>query len=172
MTPEGNAYNLAGKNLLVSLTNRDGKEETITWSIEENNVLVSFKGKDQRKTGEYTLTLIENRGADGMISVDHVGAFMLVAHSENVGGRDCPCLSVEYVELTDRLDVPQDGKSAYEIAVQHGFEGTEEEWLESLHGDCVWPMFSIDENMVLSVEKPETFSPNFSLEDGILSVEL
>ena len=28
----------------------------------------------------------------------------------------------------------KDGASAYEIAVEHGFEGTEEEWLESLHG--------------------------------------
>ena len=26
------------------------------------------------------------------------------------------------------------GKSAYEIAVEHGFVGTEEEWLQSLHG--------------------------------------
>ena len=26
------------------------------------------------------------------------------------------------------------GKSAYEIAVEHGYEGTEEEWLQSLHG--------------------------------------
>lgn len=28
-----------------------------------------------------------------------------------------------------------DGKSAYEIALEHGFEGTEEEWLASLKGD-------------------------------------
>ena len=28
----------------------------------------------------------------------------------------------------------KDGASAYEIAVKHGFEGTEEEWLESLQG--------------------------------------
>ena len=27
-----------------------------------------------------------------------------------------------------------DGKSAYEIALEHGFEGTVEEWLESLKG--------------------------------------
>ena len=27
------------------------------------------------------------------------------------------------------------GKSAYEIAVEHGFEGSEEEWLESLKGE-------------------------------------
>lgn len=30
------------------------------------------------------------------------------------------------------LGIP--GKSAYEIAVDNGFDGTEEEWLESLHG--------------------------------------
>lgn len=29
----------------------------------------------------------------------------------------------------------QDGKSAYEIAVENGFEGTVQEWLESLKGD-------------------------------------
>ena len=29
----------------------------------------------------------------------------------------------------------QDGKSAYEIAVENGFEGTEEEWLSSLQGE-------------------------------------
>ena len=28
----------------------------------------------------------------------------------------------------------QPGKSAYEIAVEHGFKGSEEEWLESLKG--------------------------------------
>lgn len=29
----------------------------------------------------------------------------------------------------------EDGKSAYEIALEHGFEGTETEWLNSLHGE-------------------------------------
>ena len=28
----------------------------------------------------------------------------------------------------------KDGKSAYEIALDHGFVGSEEEWLDSLHG--------------------------------------
>lgn len=29
---------------------------------------------------------------------------------------------------------PEDGKSAYEIAVEHGFDGTEQEWVNSLQG--------------------------------------
>lgn len=40
-------------------------------------------------------------------------------------------------ELRGSAFVPEfiHGKSAYEIAVANGFEGTEEEWLESLHGE-------------------------------------
>lgn len=29
----------------------------------------------------------------------------------------------------------ENGKSAYELALEHGFKGTEEEWLDSLKGD-------------------------------------
>ena len=41
-----------------------------------------------------------------------------------------------YVKLRGSLSNPDliVGKSAYEIAVRNGFEGTEEEWLASLHG--------------------------------------
>lgn len=39
-----------------------------------------------------------------------------------------------YIELRGSLSIPDaiHGKSAYEIAVAHGFDGTEEEWLASL----------------------------------------
>lgn len=33
-----------------------------------------------------------------------------------------------------KMEGGSDGKSAYDIAVDHGFEGSEEEWLESLKG--------------------------------------
>jgi hypothetical protein len=38
-----------------------------------------------------------------------------------------------------------DGLSAYEIAVKNGFEGTEQEWLDSLHGkDGDTPVKGVD----------------------------
>lgn len=39
-----------------------------------------------------------------------------------------------YIELRGSISMPDaiTGKSAYEIAVMHGFDGTEEEWLKSL----------------------------------------
>ena len=41
------------------------------------------------------------------------------------------------VKLRGSLSIPEAivGKSGYEIAVMHGFEGTEEEWLASLKGE-------------------------------------
>lgn len=52
----------------------------------------------------------------------------------------------------------KDGKSAYEIAVEHGFEGTKEEWIASLGGD-------IDTSNLL--EKPdETAAENEWSEDN------
>lgn len=37
-----------------------------------------------------------------------------------------------------------DGKSAYEIAVENGFEGTETEWLDSLKGQSYVPVKGVD----------------------------
>lgn len=42
-----------------------------------------------------------------------------------------------YIKMRGSVNLPQaiQGKSAYEIAVMHGFDGTEEEWLASLKGE-------------------------------------
>ena len=39
-----------------------------------------------------------------------------------------------YAQLLHKIQEGGSGMSAYDIAVKHGFEGTETEWLESLHG--------------------------------------
>lgn len=44
--------------------------------------------------------------------------------------------ATEHILVVEESGKPGDpGKSAYQIAVDHGFVGTEEEWLESLEGD-------------------------------------
>lgn len=42
-----------------------------------------------------------------------------------------------YIKLRGKIKIPDAivGKSAYEVAVAHGFEGTEGEWLLSLKGE-------------------------------------
>ena len=63
-------------------------------------------------------------------------------------GDDPPILPTPdlYTQLLKRIEDAEhglDGKSAYEIAVEHGYIGTEEEWLASLHGkDGITPDMS------------------------------
>ena len=71
-----------------------------------------------------------------------------------------------YVQLLKKIEEAgghgRDGKSAYEIAVAHGFTGTEEEWLASLHGkDGVTPDMS---------EYPKTSEVTTIIEHEIASV--
>ena len=50
-------------------------------SIEGNMVTWTFRGKSQIYSGIYNLILVENDGADGMVTVDTCKAFALVDHS-------------------------------------------------------------------------------------------
>lgn len=67
------------------------------------------------------------------------------------------------------------GKSAYEIAVENGFEGTEQEWLESLGGSVSDEQIEkavnkyLDENPIDPGVKFET-DDTLTLKEGILSV--
>jgi len=57
--------------------------------------------------------------------------------------------------MTNHLDLRQqtgeggngtpgaDGASAYEVAVENGFTGTESEWLESLEGGATWVNYAV-----------------------------
>ena len=62
------------------------------------------------------------------------------------------------------------GKSAYEIAVDNGFTGTEDQWLESLKGEKGTSISSItkDDNDNIIV----TFSDNTTQNIGKLSVDI
>lgn len=56
------------------------------------------------------------------------------------------------------------GKSAYEIAVDQGFQGNEQEWLKSLQGESPrigengnWFIGSVDTGVIASPEESEKF---------------
>lgn len=140
---EEHEYPLDGKDITVTLTNQFGKAVKIDELTIDNNVLrFFFLGKNQTTNGKYILTLVENAGADGMRTVDMVDAVTLVPHTYMVGGEDaCSHIKTEVIELETKavIGIPgekgEDGKSAYEVAVEEGFVGTVEEWLASLKGE-------------------------------------
>lgn len=127
----------SGKTVSVYLLEPfSNSKATINYTIDANVITIYFNGKDQKRVGQYTLKLVENEGKAGMITLDHCNPFILVAKSCMVGGiNECSNITIETIELESSLDIGRDGKSAYEIALSEGFEGSEAEWLASLKGE-------------------------------------
>lgn len=132
ITRHGKAEMLNPDTCEVQLYDPHNARLQIEYSVADNVVTGIFRGMDQHVLGEYCLVLVENRDKVDMSTVDCVGCWTLVAHTYMQSGKGKCCLSTEPVEIEGEMTVPSNGLSAYDIAVLHGFEGTEEEWLDSL----------------------------------------
>ena len=134
-----NPYILEGRNLSVELQIGANVKKSITdYNISGNIIVFCYPGREQKFAGAAVLKLVENAGQKDMRTLDVRNAFVLVHHSWETGGEDDGSRSrTETVSLTSQIEsgIKGDpGKSAYEIAVEHGYVGTEKEWLESLKG--------------------------------------
>lgn len=147
--PEVDSNNTEDLNFILHIVNKKG--EYIHINLE----------KEQRTNGIVGVTKIDttitNEVQDFFLYLE-----MIKGEKEIIGKTNCVEITIEplpnedtkiipkeeYEEIIDelteiiqkntdamnRINELEDGKSAYEIAVEHGYEGTEEEWLESLHG--------------------------------------
>ena len=155
----GEPYDLSGKDLKLYLSSPNRiRVEIQDFQVQGNVLSFVFYGKDQKATGIYSCTLVENEGQKGMLTVDSCNVFQLVDWScRVVPDSSAPIdLQSDIVVSVVHPIVPEIGEnghwwidgedtgkpaymeagmSAYDIAVTHGFEGTEEEWLASLKGD-------------------------------------
>jgi len=106
-TKEGLPYDLFGKNLRLFLNSAMGDSVPIYDFTTEGNVVVwTYKGKKQKRTGNYTLTLVENFDADDMHTVDSCVAFRLdPTTTPNTSGVGCSNVEISTVELHSELAV-------------------------------------------------------------------
>ena len=133
----GKALPLEGRDLMLQLVDPLNRKMKIPFTVEAATLEAKIQGTTQRCIGKYSLTLWENYGKPGQTAVDACNAFELVAKTCMEGGTD-EGLDTETVELKEDIAVGikgDDGKSAYQVAVDNGFQGTEEEWLASLKGE-------------------------------------
>lgn len=115
-------YDLTGKNLKLYLSSMYGRKEQPEFSTDGNAVVFTFGGRDQRHTGRYQLTMVENEGEEGMHTVDECDAFELVRCSCLEGGD-----AESHVEL-ERLTL------ASVMTMSGGGGGASEEQLEDIIG--------------------------------------
>lgn len=173
VTRLGEAEDFSGKTLALEL--RSAFQTISLDFVRIGNVLTaSWLGTQQTKTGTYRIILTEDYGEASRNTVDECGAFALVAHScqeQGLTGTQtldvsldvCHHSSGETVDIDLDVSAPANGLSAYEIAVAHGYEGTEEEWLQSLRGDAEVSMVLFFEGYVESpsLMDGEAASPDF-----------
>lgn len=119
----GEATPLDDRDLSLFLSDQWGNTWAVSFETEDNYVYYNYSPLDQKRTGLYRLTLFENRGTAHQLCVDTC-AFRLVAHSDEIPSN----MKIEELELGAREVTAIRGRSAYEIAVSYGYEGTEEEW--------------------------------------------
>lgn len=119
-------------NYEVQLYDKHNARCVIEYTYENNVIIGVFRGMNQHRIGEYCLVYVANKDEIDMSTIDCVNCWKLVPHSYLERGADCCNLSTNPVVLESDLAAPANGLSAYDIALLHGFEGTEEEWLESL----------------------------------------
>ena len=153
LTRRGGAENLEGKKIGLMLRNILGSVSLpVVQSGEE--LIAGWQGTQQQWTGAYTVTLTEDWGENNRNTVDEACAFELVSISSDEGVET----GTVNIELDMDISVPGNGLSAYEIAVLYGFEGTEEEWLESLTPDAnYYNKQEIEENYYNKQEIEENY---------------
>lgn len=114
----GTPEDFDGKDVHVCLTDQYGGKYYPDISLTgDGTIEFTFFGKDQSKTGIYTLTLYENGGKQGMVTVDRTEVFRLVARQNTVvssgdnGGCGCGgVLDVETLDMTTDLMIPSLGR--------------------------------------------------------------
>lgn len=112
---DGKPESLDGKNISVFMTNGYKKMAVKDLHFRDNVIRFTYLGKDQDYNGVYTLTLIENKGKEGMYTVDACDAFRLIPRSCSVGGdTGCGSVKVTTVRLTGDISVPAVGPGDYE----------------------------------------------------------
>jgi len=71
---------MTSDNTVITLYDPYGIAVDITWSISGREVTGTFLGKDQKRTGLYTVKVVINKGQTGMATMD-MQLFRLVPHS-------------------------------------------------------------------------------------------
>lgn len=120
---------LAEANLSVYIIDAWGKKTPLTPAVHDEYIELKYYGIRQGKLGVYRLTAILNEGEIGQAVVDECEVFRLVGCSHEEEGEDNANLNCESVTISSAMSVGTKGMSAYEIWLNNGHEGTEEDFL-------------------------------------------
>lgn len=137
ITTNGDVQSLDKRDLTLELVHIFGRKKVDFYTI-GNTIIFNFRGVDQTNIGSYTFTLWENLGKNGQTVVDSCDAFELVLHSCMESEDATSGLGLEQVILSpSNIIVGVTGASAYEIWLELGNVGTQEDFINWLRQPAV-----------------------------------
>ncbi len=141
---EDQPINLENANVLVKIAHQDlpGVEFIPNFTKEGNELTIYFPADKQKELGIYHLLLIFNDGHAVRIAARNAfclsDIYEISAHTnfeDTVENVEVGIIHVESeISMVNGRD-GKEGKSAYQVAVANGFQGTEQQWLDSLKFD-------------------------------------
>lgn len=102
----------------------------LPYHIEDNTLIAMWTADRQFAVGDYDIILYAHKNKGGQAVCDQYRFARLVSHTAQADAPDDS--GIEAVIAMQPVTIKLAGLSAYEVAVINGFNGTEEEWLESL----------------------------------------
>ena len=102
----------------------------LPYHIEDNTLIAMWTADRQFATGDYDIMLYAHKNEGGQVVCDQYRFVRLVSHTAEADAPDDS--GIEAVIAMQPVTLKLSGLSAYEVAVVNGFQGTEEEWLQSL----------------------------------------
>lgn len=96
---------LDGLKISVYLKGIYGKTKIEDYTIKDNEIHWTFFGKDQKHTGKYSLTLVVNEGAEGMVTTDVCDLVRLVSCTCQADGTDEDGVQTETIAVNSEVEL-------------------------------------------------------------------
>lgn len=132
LTVNGERTDLHSLPVTVILVYPSGRRKQMDFIAEGDELLIPVNRDVQKETGVYRLEAWVNKDKDGQTVTDCCNAFSLVERScqesDEQTGSDVK-LEQEIVLSTSNIQMGVTGKSAYQVWLDNGNEGTEQDFL-------------------------------------------
>lgn len=103
---DGEPFNLEGLNLTLYLKSMYEKKKIEDFSVRKDKIYWTFFGKDQDRTGTYSLELVVNEGKEGMMTTDACNFVRLVSCSCKTSvGYDENGIQTEVVNIESEIGI-------------------------------------------------------------------
>lgn len=132
VTVNGGDSELASFDFTVLMQYPSKRNLKMDFTIDGNDIVIPINRDLQTEIGKYTLELWANKDKEGQSVIDYCDAFSLVPRScmENESQSESDIETVEDINLsTSGIEIGVIGKSAYQIWLENGNEGTEQDFL-------------------------------------------